>query len=40
MEKNPIQESYKIKSFLAARVPLYSQGYFVWSITPELKIIF
>jgi hypothetical protein len=40
MKKNSTQKSLKIKSFLAARVALSSQGFCFWGITPGLKIAF
>jgi hypothetical protein len=38
MEKIPIQESWKIKSILAARAALSSEGFCFWGIIPKPKI--
>jgi hypothetical protein len=38
MKKSPTQKSKKIKSFLAARAVLSSQGLCFWGITPKPTI--
>jgi hypothetical protein len=38
MKKNPTQESYKKKSFLATRAALSSEGFCFWGIIPKPKI--
>jgi hypothetical protein len=38
MEKNPTKKTFKIKSFLATRVALSSQGLCFWGITPKPNI--